>query len=78
MNFWHRSSETVKWDMEIVVLEDAIREEKAKIAELDEELLKAGVKLDTGPASVTAQQSDSHSMLEDLSDSRTKEPSNTV
>ena len=65
LNFWHRSSETVKWDMEIVVLEDAIREEKAKIAELDEELLKCGVKVDTGPA-----KHDSHAVLEDLNDNR--------
>ena len=32
----------MKWDMEIALLEDAIREEKEKIGELDKALLEYG------------------------------------
>ena len=45
LNFWHQSSEGAKLDIEIAILEDSIRDEKCKIAELDEALLRNGVEV---------------------------------
>ena len=85
LNFWHQSSKTVKWDMEIVLLEDAIREEKEKIAELDKALLKYGVevKVDTELVGMTTrveQHTDNLIALDDSNkvSSRTKESSSIV
>lgn len=43
LSFWHQTSKHAKWDMEVMLLEDAIRQERLKIAELDKVLLKHGV-----------------------------------
>lgn len=43
LSFWHQTSKHAKWDMEVMLLEDAIRQEKLKIAELDKALLEHGV-----------------------------------
>jgi hypothetical protein len=45
LNFWHQSSKHAKWDMEVMLLEDAIKQEKLKIAELDKVLLEHGVEI---------------------------------
>ena len=45
LNFWHKTSERAKLDIEIAILEDSIRDEKQKIAELDEALLRCGVEV---------------------------------
>ena len=43
LSFWHQTSKHAKWDMEVMLLEDAIRQEKLKITELDKALLEHGV-----------------------------------
>ena len=43
LSFWHQTSKHAKWDMEVMLLEDAIRQEKLKIAELNKALLEHGV-----------------------------------
>ena len=43
LSFWHQTSKHAKWDMEVMLLEDAIRQEKLKIAELDKALFEHGV-----------------------------------
>lgn len=52
LNFWHQNSEGGKLDIEIALLEDSIRGEKQKIAELDEALLRHGVEVKGEPAGV--------------------------
>lgn len=45
LSFWHQNSKGARLDVEIAILEDSIRDEKQKIAELDEALLRHGVEV---------------------------------
>ena len=76
LNFWHQSSEVATLDIEIAVLQDSIRAEEQKIAELNETLLRHGVEVKG--ESTTGTTSTGIKKVEPLCDSRPQENLNNL
>ena len=78
LNFWHQDSKGAQLDIEIAVLEDSIRDEKQKIAELNEALLRHGVEIKGEPADNKKVEPQRDSCPQDDLNNRTEDSSGTI